>query len=276
MTGRKASGGTPCALRKGAPIITLGKNWTERLTTGDSVGRSPLSQQPRDTRGTALAVVPSIGLGMKGESGSATGSGGDNEPSWIKLSPAAPKAKRGGQGRTQRGVEGAGRGGTELGGRPGAQPAAPPPRRKAGAGRREREEAEGGGGRRAESSRLRRRPTLGLRAGARTARASAPRPRTHLRRRAEPDRPGGCGVSLRRAPSGRSGKEGCSALGRAREATETCPSQSCSLGATRPFPGVGAPRIERPRGAVRPSRQPQCWARAIPPREPSALGFAGL
>ncbi|NP_001265612.1 angiomotin-like protein 2 isoform 1 [Homo sapiens] len=51
MTGRKASGGTPCTLRKGAPIITLGKNWTERLAAGDSVGCSgarchrPLSRQ---------------------------------------------------------------------------------------------------------------------------------------------------------------------------------------------------------------------------------------
>ncbi|XP_034517865.1 translation initiation factor IF-2-like [Ailuropoda melanoleuca] len=40
------------------------------------------------------------------------------------------------------------------------------------------------------SSRLRRGPTLGLRAGARTARASAPQPSAHLRRRAEPSRAG--------------------------------------------------------------------------------------
>nr|XP_055236954.1 angiomotin-like protein 2 isoform X5 [Gorilla gorilla gorilla] len=51
MTGRKASGGTPCTLRKEAPIITLGKKWTELLAAGDSVGCSgarchrPLSRQ---------------------------------------------------------------------------------------------------------------------------------------------------------------------------------------------------------------------------------------
>ncbi|XP_045395008.1 angiomotin-like protein 2 isoform X4 [Lemur catta] len=37
MTGRKADSGTPCVLRKGAPITALGKGWTERPAAGDSV-----------------------------------------------------------------------------------------------------------------------------------------------------------------------------------------------------------------------------------------------
>lgn len=176
--------------------------------------RSPLPQQPRDTRGTALAVVPSIGLGMKGESGSATGSRDDNKPSWIKLSPAAPKAKRGGRGEHSAAWRALGEEERSSGAGPALsqQHRLPGGRRGPGGGSGRRRRAEEGGALRGylwfaliprgnlklshswHSSRLRRGPTLGLRAGARTARASAPRPRTHLRRRAEPRRPGGCGV----------------------------------------------------------------------------------
>lgn len=149
------------------------------------------------------------------------------------------------------------------------------------------------------SSRLRRGPILGLRAGARATRASAPPPGAHLRRPAEPSRaepgrvvgsdcaepPRAAAVrkAARRLGSARGGQRrapaGARAPARPAFSGSGSPADRASSGRRAPFPGSAKPgkgrsawgrRAVRLGGSLGGARVPWGWRRGQP------LGRAGL